>query len=192
MAQIEFIQNSKYTNIQCNFNETFKDILKRYINITGNDLNSVYYLYSGNIIEKIEELTFNKIANKMDKERNKMTIQINKINNEEESIIKSKIIICPKCYECAEIKIKDYKVNLYGCKNNHNINNILFGKYLDLQNIDESKIICNKCNNKKSNSYKRIFYRCNICKINICIKCNDKHHKYHKIIDYDNKYYYCE
>ena len=191
MAQIEFIQNSQYTNIPCNFNERFKDILKRYINITGNDLNSVYYLYSGNIIEKIEELTFNKIANKMDKERNKMTIQINKINNEEESIIKSKIIICPKCYECTKIKIKDYKINLYGCKNNHNINNILLDKYLDLQNIDESKIIC-KCGNKKSISYQRLFYRCNICKINLCIKCKNMHDKNHKIIDYDNKYYYCE
>ena len=121
-----------------------------------------------------------------------MTIQINKINNEEESIIKSKIIICPKCYESTNIKIKDYKINLYGCKNNHNIINILFGKYLDLQKIDESKIICNKCNNKKSNSYQRLFYRCNICKINICIKCKEKHDKNHKIIDYDNKYYYCE
>ena len=169
MAQIEFIQNSKCTSISCNYNEKFNDIINRYINITGNDLNSVYYLYSGNIIENREELTFNKISNKMNKERNKMTIQINKINNEDESIIKSKIIICPKCYESTNIKIKDYKINLYGCKNNHNINNILLDEYLDLQNIDESKIICNKCNNKKSNSYQRIFYRCNTCKINLCI-----------------------
>ena len=155
MVEIEFIQNCKYTSIYCNYNEKFKDILKRYMNLTRNDLNSVYYLYSGNIIENLEELTFNKIANKIDKERNKMTIQINKINIEDESIIKSKIIICPKCYECTKIKIKDYKINLYGCKNNHNINNILLDEYLDLQNIDESKIICNKCNNKKSNSYER-------------------------------------
>ena len=40
-------------------------------------------------------------------------------------IIKSKEIICPKCNENILIKIDEYKINLYNCKSNHEINNIL-------------------------------------------------------------------
>ena len=39
------------------------------------------------------------------------------------------------------------KKNLFDCKNNHNINNILLNEYEN--NIDISKIICNNCKNKE-------------------------------------------
>ena len=38
---------------------------------------------------------------------------------------KVKEIICPTCGENCRIDIKDFKIKLYGCKNNHEINNIL-------------------------------------------------------------------
>ena len=46
MSQVEFIYNSVKTTIQCNHDEKLKDILQNYKNKTGNDLTSVYYLYS--------------------------------------------------------------------------------------------------------------------------------------------------
>ena len=45
------------------------------------------------------------------------------------NIIKSKSIICPECKENIRIKINDYKIKLYDCKNGHNIDNILFEEY---------------------------------------------------------------
>ena len=70
-----------------------------------------------------------------------------KIKEEILWIIKSKEIICPKCNENILIKIDNYKINLFNCKNNHNIDNILLNEYEN--NIDISKIICDKCKLKK-------------------------------------------
>ena len=55
-------------------------------------------------------------------------------------IIKSKEVICPECNEGILISIKDYKINLNGCKNNHKKYNILLDEYENTQNIDLSKI----------------------------------------------------
>ena len=90
------------------------------------------------------------------------------------------------------------QINLFNCKNNHEINNILLNEYENIENIDISKIICNKCKIKnKSNTYNNEFYKCNICKINLCPLCKSKHNNNHKIINYckiHNKEYnkYCE
>ena len=98
MAQIDFLYNGIITTILCKINDKFKDIIKNYTSKTGNNINKVYYLYSGQKIENYE-LTFNDISNEIDKKRNKMNIQI--INgeniNDNNKIIKSKEIICPKC-----------------------------------------------------------------------------------------------
>ena len=117
------------------------------------------------------------------------------VNENNETIIEenkiSKEIICPKCNENILIELNEYKINLFNCKNNHKINNILLNEYEN--KIDISKIKCDKCKIKnKSNTYKNEFYRCNICKINICPLCKSNHNNNHKIINYDNKNYICE
>ena len=48
--------------------------------------------------------------------------------NKKKEII-SKDIICPDCKENILINIKDFKINLSRCKNNHNINDIILNKY---------------------------------------------------------------
>ena len=122
-----------------------------------------------------------------------MAIQINNLNNETKpSIVKSKIVICPKCKENSRIQMNNFRINIYGCKNNHNASNILIEEYSNFQNIDESKIVCDKCGNKKSDSYNKIFYRCNTCKINLCITCKERHDNNHNIVEYDKKYFVCE
>jgi len=76
-------------------------------------------------------------------------------------------------------------------QNNHEINNLLLNEYEN--NIDISKIICDNCKIKnKSNTYNNEFYRCNICKINLCPLCKSNHNNNHKTIKYDNKNYICE
>ena len=79
------------------------------------------------------------------------------------------------------------------CKNNHEIKNILLNEFKSIENIDLSKIICNKCKiNNKSNIYNNKFYRYNTCKINICPLCKSNHNSNHYIINNDNKNYICE
>ena len=193
MAQIDFSFKGIITEIQCNINDKFKDIINNYISKTGNNIDNVYYLYSGQKIENYE-LTFKDISNDIDKERKIMNIQI--INgghiNDNNIKIKSNQIICPKCGEDIRIKYNEYKIKLYECKNGHNINDILFNDFEKTQYIDESKIICNECkDNNLNKSYNKIFYRCNKCKMNICPICKIKHNG-HNIINYNDKNYICE
>jgi hypothetical protein len=53
-----------------------------------------------------------------------MKILVESINksNRKKSLIKSNNRISPDCKEKARINIKEYKINILGCKNNHNIN----------------------------------------------------------------------
>ena len=198
MSQIEFVYEGTKTIIQCNSDEKFEDILKRFSLKTNINLDSVYFLYSGNSIEN-KELTFHEMANNIDKERKQMNIQIldkaNKEggnNNQNNSIVKSKDIICPECGEICFISINDYKIRLYNCINEHDIDKIDLDEYNNTQQIDTAKIICNECEIKnKYNSYKNYFYRCNNCKKNLCPLCKEKHDKTHNIIDYEDKNYIC-
>ena len=62
------------------------------------------------------------------------------------------------------MNIKSYKINLYGCKNNHRIKNLLFKKFKKTQIIDLSKIICNNFNKtSKDKTYNNSFFRCLKC-----------------------------
>jgi len=73
------------------------------------------------------------------------------------------------------------------------MNNILLNEYENIEKIDISKIICDNCKIKnKSKTYNNEFYRCNICKMNICPLCKSNHNNNHKIINYNNKNYICE
>ena len=109
------------------------------------------------------------------------------------SIIKSPVIICPTCKEISKIKINSYKITLYECKNRHIMDNIKFNEYEKTQEIDISKIMCDACKSmSKSDAYQNKFYRCLICKVNLCPLCKANHDKGHKIINYDLKDYICD
>ena len=115
------------------------------------------------------------------------------INNENTNIIESNDIICPICKEICKYKIKDHRIILYECKYGHMTDNIKFDEFNNTQNIDLSKIKCNKCESKcKSNTFKNEFFLCNECKMNLCPLCKSGHEKTHSIINYDNKNYICK
>ena len=192
MASVEFLYKQMITLIQCNQNDKMKDIIKKLELKIEINKNKVCFLYSGNKIN--EELTFDEIINQSDRQINKMKILIQNIEEikQNQSIKKSNNIICPKCKELAFMKIENYKINLFGCKNGHKINDILLNEFENTQLIDISKIICDNCQKcNKSNTSQNIFYRCINCKINLCILCKLNHDKSHLIIDYDKKEYIC-
>ena len=195
MVEVIFHYEENNIIIQCNIKDKMEDIIKRFLKkIEKNENNNNFvYLYDGNIINK--DLIFIQQVNELDKKRNKMNIIVksNDDNNKEIKEIISKDIICPGCEENILMKIKDFKINLYGCNNNHIINNILIDKYENTQKIDLSKIKCDECNeNNKGDTHNNEFYICNTCNKNICPLCKSKHDKNHIIIKYDDKNYICK
>jgi len=193
MAEVIFNYKGTTINIQCNENDLLSSICKKFSEKSGIDINTIYFLYSSNLLD--DKLTFTECANLEDKKRKQMNILVKEKNesnlNLNESIIKSKDIICPKCFDIAKISLKDYKIKLK-CRNKHISYNILIDEYENTQKMDQSKIICHNCKIKnKGNIYKNELYRCNSCNINLCPLCKSKHNKEHYIINYDQKNYLC-
>jgi len=194
MSEINFNYEGINTIIQYNENEKIEEIIKRFLIKTDNNKNkNLIYLYNGKEINK--ELIFKEQANDIDKKRMKMDILVSKFEDESDDIkqIISKEIICPICNKNIFINIKNYKINLNECKNNHIIDNILLNKFYETQKIELNDIKCNICHiNNKGNTYNNEFFICNTCNKNICPLCKSKHDKEHMIINYDDKNYICK
>ena len=175
MVEIEFIYNGNTTLFQANYSDKFKDIVQKLHLKLDFDINKVYYLYNGKTIEN-KKLTLNEIIKNIDKERNKMAIQIIEQENIEGNnlIVDSPQVICPQCKSIARMNINDYRIRIYDCINKHDIKDILLENYEKTQKINLTEIICDECKIKnKGNSYRNIFYRCNTCKKNLCPICID-------------------
>jgi len=194
MAEVIFDCEGNKIIIQCDENEKMEKIINRFLAKIDNNKNKNFiYLYYGNTLNK--DLTFKQQANQEDKNRKKMNILA--INNDTENThikkIISKDIICPQCNENILIEFNNFKINLKGCKNNHNQKNILLNSFIETQKINLNYIICDVCGtNKKSNTYNNEFYLCTKCFKDICPLCKSKHDPQHKIINYDEKNYKCK
>ena len=140
---LNFNYKGQEVKMQCKNNENMNDIFKRYSNKINKNINDIYFINNGNIIDK-DNRKLDEINNK----DNIINILVYDINNNNERVNEkgNKDIICPKCGENCIFEIKDYKINLNKCDNKHNINNILLDKFNNTQIIDEIK--CNKCNKK--------------------------------------------
>ena len=195
MAEVKiiFLYNGNNETIKCKKGEYMLDIYKRYAMKIQVDLEKLYFLCNGSMINP--EMKLNNIIKKDEKIINMI---VNELINDEDNEInlkKSKDIICPICNEICLINLNDYRITFSNCRNGHKFNQIMFEEYYDFQKIDESKIICDKCvgkdKNKKSEVNNNIFYKCFTCNINICPLCKVKHDKKHLIFNYDNKNYLC-
>ena len=90
MATVVFSFNGVELQIQCSREEKMKDICRRCANKINKNINSLYFLYSGNQVNY--ELRFKDQANLMDRNRNKMNILV--FIKEEEGL---------KCSNCGEV-----------------------------------------------------------------------------------------
>ena len=72
-------------------------------------------------------------------------------------IQKKKDVICPECKENAFININNYQISLFGCKNEHSINNILFVNYENSQIVPTDKTKYRNCKKNKNN---KDLYKC--------------------------------
>ena len=136
MADAEFNYEGTVINIQCTENEIFEDILNKFSTKVGKKKEDLYFIYGGDMLK--QNLTFKEHANENDKKRLKMSILVNNREDDEEdeneSLNKSKYIICPECKECCKIKINDYKFELYDCKNKHKKENISIDDFEETPN----------------------------------------------------------
>ena len=99
MAEVIFNYKGINTKVQCDINNTMKEIIEKFLKKLKNKEKNLFYLYNGTRIKY--ELTFNQQANDLDKNRKQMNILVTKneeINNKIYEII-SKDIICPECKE---------------------------------------------------------------------------------------------
>lgn len=189
MINVEFIFNGKNYRVESNLNDKIKNIIQKLKLNINEKISSFIYLYRG---EKInEELLLNEIISIDDKDSKEMKILVYSVNESFERNQFSKII-CPNCKEDAQIKIENYKIKVYGCKNFHE-EVMKLNEFIESQYIDKSNILCNIC---KKNSTNIIFFRCTKCKINLCQKCmiihKHENNNINYIINFDNKTYICE
>ena len=173
MAQVEFQYNGISTIIQCKEDQKMSEICNNFIMKSNINENNINYIYDGKGCKQFDkDITFEQIVNTFDKARKKMNILVinNNIKDNENNntMVKAKDIICPKCGEQIKIKkIENYKIDLYECKNNHKYN-ISINKFEKTQMMNLKSIVCNICKEKnKYNTYNNEFYKCNECNINI-------------------------
>ena len=143
--EIEFRYKNEKIAFQCYENENMKDIFKNFKQKLGLINKKLHYLYNGKKVE--ENMTINEIVNKYVIENNEMIIFVfdSKESEYEDKPIKMEyLIICPTCKENIKMDIKDFKINLYECKNGHKIENILLNEFEETQKIELDKIICDE------------------------------------------------
>ena len=192
-VKVIFTYNGIQTEILCTKSDKLRNIFEKYWNKVDLDKTKKYfYLYNGTKIN--EELKYEELVNDIDRGRNEIKILVEEENILliNENIIESNEIICPICSENIFIKIKDYRINMYKCKNNHNIKNIAIDELDNIQKIDLSDIKCNECKDKnKGNTYNNEFYKCLTCNNNLCPLCKTKHNEEHTVREYDERNIIC-
>ena len=195
MVEIEFDLNQNKTIIQANMNDKFQVIINKYIDKALLDPNSVYFLANGKQINL--EKTIESQMNEMDKKNHQMKILVYMTDmgdkEKQQTIIKSKEIICPICKEPCRIQFENYRIKLYGCINHHISDDIKLIDFPNTQKVNLSQILCDKCKFKnKGNCPEDGFYRCLTCNQNLCLLCRQNHAMNHKVIQYDQKIYFCQ
>ena len=190
MSTITFLFQGVEIEIQCSKKEKFETIIKRFCEKVKVNRNQVNFLSKGKILD--EQMTEDQVPFNIDNKKF-VTVDDNSDYLPADVIIKSKDIICPKCKEFASISIDDnYKISIINCKNVHKTENILISEFEETQNINISKIKCDKCKNNMGSIFNHEFYKCINCKMNLCPLCKKEHSLYHNIILYENKYYICD
>ena len=195
MGKVSFLYNGLEYVIECDDNDKFKIIIDKFFNKICETRRNIYLLYNGVIIN--EELPFYKCLNNTDKIGKFMKVIVYESqdsDSDKPKIIKSKYIICPKCKENAYLSINNFKISIFGCIFGHETNEIKINEFEKTQFIDLTKIKCFNCHKSKYESSDNNFFKCNLCKKNLCSTCKEYHESTHKdYIKFDEeKQFYCE
>jgi hypothetical protein len=189
MSEVKISYNGKVVIMQYQANEKLESIFNKFkakIYPANKDL---VYSYKDEIIND-KNITMSELTS--DKNIIIKVFDSNDTSTNDNNLVKSDYVICPICKESAILEEeKDYKLKIYGCENEHITENILINQFNKYQEIDYSKIICQKCEKKRSETFNYQFYYCCECKINLCQRCKSTHNNIHKIINYNDKWFIC-
>ena len=191
MVELEFDYQQNKISIQANYDEYFSTVVNKYYQKSQLKPNSVAFF--AHSIQIQENKRIYEIMNQFEQANKRMYIFVFPLykGNENKVLVEAKEIVCPKCSEQCRIKLEDYIIKLYDCKNNH-LTSINLNKFKESQKIDISRIKCINCKDKSmGNSFEHTFYYCLNCKNNLCVLCKEKHNKSHIIVNYEQKNYKC-
>jgi len=124
MIEVIFTYDGNLISIQCQKGNLMKDIIDKFATKLELDINNFIFLYGGKLVNT--EIPLSELDNQIGNDINRVNIVVydkdNYSDNKNgEKLEISKVIICPECNEMCRIKINNYKINLYGCRNNHEI-----------------------------------------------------------------------
>ena len=194
MIVIYFDLGQEIVAIQANLNDPFEVAIKQYVQKTEHDINSIYFLVNGNKIDP--KKTIESQISRLDKDKKEVKVLAYLKEDDKESETKIifgelKIIICPICKKPCKIKFVGHKIYLY-CVNGHERDNIKLAEFKNTQKINFSEIKCDMCKiRNKGNTTQNSFYKCLVCNKNLCPLCQQNHEHKPKIVDYEEKFYYC-
>ena len=191
-ANLSFYFKDRKFNLKCITSEKMSNICEMFAKEAKVDVNDLFFLYNDNIINK--ELKFEEQINIIDKDTNGMKIKVKEINKKQlnKNKIFSKGIVCPKCYDNINIKIEDYIITMYNCKNNHKLENLQIKDFIKKQIIDISKIKCSICNEiNENNKFNNEIYKCLTCNNNLCPVCKEDHDHNHRIVNFEKRNIIC-
>ena len=89
MSQIKFMYQGNLISIQCDANETIKDICLKFTTKLSLDIKKLFFLYNGGELNINEELKLRDLIKGEDKNLNEIIILVNGINED----IKTETII---------------------------------------------------------------------------------------------------
>ena len=193
MEEILFLFKGKEISVVCRKEELMKNICERFaseVGIINNDC--IYFVYLEGKLNK--KLTLYEQVESLHKDNNKINIlvyektdtSLKNMNNRNNKLKTSK---CPKCGQNCRIKIKDYKITLYDCKNSHKSEDILLEEYKNIRNSSQSNIECKNCGQEPKNNEA---YKCLTCGQTLCNLCHWLHDKKHNIVDYKETDFICD
>ena len=193
MSIIIFLFRNEKIKLQSNPTEKLSYLFDKFCDKMQIKKDEINFLCNGQNLDP--QTTVDQIPLTVDKEKLITVLEQTFEDDSKPVIIKSKEIICPKCKESASISINDsYKIEITNCKNGHITDNLLLSEFEKTQNIDISKIICDKCKEKNmGNVFNKEFYRCINCNMNLCPLCKKtRDYSNHIFINYENKNFICE
>ena len=193
-----FIYSKRTFEILCTGKDKLEELFQKFIIKFNPDsqIRDYNFYYDG---KEIERETYNQTLETINylKKRDTFVISVEK---------NIKIIQCPMCnYGDCVVSLSNYKTIFYNCEHKH-LKISSYEKYYNDQEYDPGKILCSGSGDKceKNGLTSPNFCLCLTCSKlikrtrSICNECVGKHNKEykgekkHKIINYEDKNYYCQ
>jgi len=113
MIKIDFVYNNGIVSIYADENQTFKEVIPKFLAKIPADPNSLSFLANGsNVNPEYKIINLMNSENQNNKNIKILVNQFKEDDKKESSIIQSKGVICPECLQPCRLEIKNYKIQI--------------------------------------------------------------------------------